>query len=74
MWHRTGDAGRVDERGGLWLLGRLERRAGGWFPFQVEVAARAWRGVVQAALVNLDGRAYLVLAGDSKGVTRATRK
>jgi olefin beta-lactone synthetase len=65
IWHRTGDAGRLDERGSLWLLGRLEGRVGAWFPFQVEVAARAWPGVEQAALVNLDGHACLVLTGDA---------
>jgi olefin beta-lactone synthetase len=64
VWHRTGDAGRLDERGSLWLLGRFEARVRAWFPFQIEVAARAWPGVKQAAVVELDGHALLALTGD----------
>lgn len=45
IWHRTGDAGRLDERGCLWLLGRSDGAAGGFFPFAVESAARYWPGV-----------------------------
>lgn len=64
VWHRTGDAGRLDERGRLWLLGRLAGRAGGLFPFAVEVAARTWPGVRAAALVEHEGRALLAVEGD----------
>jgi olefin beta-lactone synthetase len=66
IWHRTGDAGRLDERGRLWLLGRLEGRAHDWYPFQVEVAARSWPGVKDAALVDMDGQPHLVVAGDKE--------
>jgi hypothetical protein len=48
------------------LLGHLDGRAGSWFPFAVEVAARSWPGVTQAALIDDGGRATLVLAGDSE--------
>lgn len=69
IWHRTGDAGRLDDQGRLWLLGRIgsdvmiegARR----FPFQVEVAARQWPGVTQAALIAVDTTPVLALAGDA---------
>jgi acyl-coenzyme A synthetase/AMP-(fatty) acid ligase len=63
-WHRTGDAGRVDEAGRLWLLGRLDGRAGGIFPFGIESAARFWPGVAKAALVSVNGRSVLAVVGD----------
>jgi acyl-CoA synthetase (AMP-forming)/AMP-acid ligase II len=64
IWHRTGDAGRVDATGRLWLLGRLDGRANGLFPFGVEAAARFWPKVTQAALVAIDNRPVLAIAGD----------
>jgi acyl-CoA synthetase (AMP-forming)/AMP-acid ligase II len=51
IWHRTGDAGRIDGRGRLWLLGRRDAGAGGRYPFQVEAMARLWPGVRRAALI-----------------------
>lgn len=64
IWHRTGDAGRVDERQRLWLLGRCDGTVGGLPPFGVESAARFWAGVEQAALVAIDDRPVLAIAGD----------
>lgn len=64
LWHRTGDAARLDERGRLWLLGRREAASGGLFPFAVETAALSWPGVKQAALLAGEGRAKLAVAGD----------
>lgn len=64
LWHRTGDAARVDERGRLWLLGRREAAHGALFPFAVETAALSWPGVQQAALLADGARARLALAGD----------
>ncbi len=55
-WLRTGDCGRLDDEGRLWLLGRraelLERATGPLFPFAVEGAAEAVPGVLQAALLS----------------------
>jgi olefin beta-lactone synthetase len=64
LWHRTGDAARIDARGRLWLLGRREAASGGLFPFAVETAALSWPGVRQAALLAGDGCARLALAGE----------
>lgn len=64
LWHRTGDAARLDEQGRLWLLGRREAAHGELFPFAVETAALSWPGVRQAALLAEEGRARLALAGD----------
>ncbi len=64
LWHRTGDAARMDERGRLWLLGRKDAARGGLFPFAVETAALSWPGVAQAGLTVVDGRSVLAVAGD----------
>jgi acyl-coenzyme A synthetase/AMP-(fatty) acid ligase len=55
-WHRTGDLGRVDERGRLWLVGRVgasvTHRDNVLHPFAVEANALSERGVAAAALVS----------------------
>jgi olefin beta-lactone synthetase len=65
IWHRTGDAGRIDANGRLWLLGRLDGRAGQHYPFCVEGAARFWPGVRRAALVGTGNGAALAIEGDT---------
>lgn len=64
IWHRTGDAGRLDGQGRLWLMGRKNGVTGGLYPFGIEAAARFWPGVRQAALTGLDGKPVLAIAGD----------
>src|SRR5262249_47206351 len=65
VWHRTGDAGYVDEAGRLWLLGRSEARIndarGALYPFTVECAASHHAGVRRAAVVAREGRRLLVI-------------
>lgn len=68
VWHKTGDAGYLDEAGRLWLLGRIgtevqidDRTI---YPFQIEVAARNWQGVKQCALITSEGQSALVIEGD----------
>jgi acyl-coenzyme A synthetase/AMP-(fatty) acid ligase len=74
LWHRTGDAGRIDGQGRLWLLGRREAAHGGLFPFAVETAALSWPGVRQAALLAGSGRARLFLAGDGLDLPDLNRR
>lgn len=64
IWHATGDAGRIDANGRLWLLGRCTGRVEGYFPFAVETAALGWPGVQQAALIGVNGKPILALSGD----------
>jgi len=72
VWHRTGDAGRLDAQGRLWLLGRMGtgvKIAGRMcYPFSVEVAARQWPGVRQCALMAAQDTACLVIEGDKAQV------
>ncbi|WP_269581694.1 AMP-binding protein [Roseibium sp. Sym1] len=66
VWHRTGDAGRLDDQGRLWLLGRHGAATDGLFAFAVETAARLWPGVTAAAFaVDGKGRPVLFLSGDT---------
>jgi len=65
MWHRTGDAGYFDASGRLWLVGRCSAALGDYrgtvYPFQVEYAVNAVRGVRRAALIEKDKERVLVL-------------
>jgi len=64
-WHRTGDAAYFDARGRLWLVGRcsavLRDARGTVYPFQVEYAVGAVRGIRRAALIPEQGKRVLVL-------------
>lgn len=68
IWHRTGDIGRLDEAGRLWLLGRagseVATETGPLYPFPVELAARTWPGVRNAALIARNGAPCLIIEGD----------
>ena len=74
LWHRTGDAGRLDAQGRLWLLGRREAAHGGLFPFAVETAALSWQGVRQAALLGGEDGAVLFIAGSGLDVADLRRR
>ena len=63
-WHKTGDAGRWDDRGRLWLLGRVEARQDNIYPFCIETAARTMANVRQAAFLNHKGKNILVVEMD----------
>jgi olefin beta-lactone synthetase len=64
IWHRTGDAGRFDARGRLWLLGRcsarLRRERRVWYPLPLEAALRERLGV-RVAVFEREG-AFIVAA------------
>ncbi|MEO0385204.1 MAG: AMP-binding protein [Pseudomonadota bacterium] len=68
IWHRTGDAGRFDEQGRLWLLGRHNAQVTGVDPFAVETAARFWPGAERSALAEVDGKPVLVVSGDKSNL------
>lgn len=68
VWHRTGDAGCLDERGRLWLHGRCSARIddaqGRLYPFGVECVAMTFSEVKRAAAVAHRGSRLLIVEGD----------
>ena len=55
-WHRTGDGGRLDEQGRLWLMGRVKQRVRRgdrvWWSTPAEVRALSVEGVRHAAYLG----------------------
>ena len=73
VWHRTGDAARLDPEGRLWLLGRIRERVlrdgVEWWPLPAEVRALRVPGVTHSAYVGASDarrgrRAVLVVESD----------
>lgn len=64
VWHKTGDAGRLDEKERLWLLGRVEAKQGEYYPFCIETAARTMSGIKRAAFTHYKNRNILMLETD----------
>lgn len=75
-WHRTGDVGRLDDAGRLWVEGRtahLVRTAGGVVtPVGVELAAQGVDGVRRAAAVGVgpEGTQALVVVAETEPPAR----
>ncbi len=67
IWHRTGDAGTLDDDGRLWLWGQIgseiEVASGMLFPFAIEVAAQQWPGVDRCAFVDSKAGPTLCVQG-----------
>ena len=66
-WHRTGDAGYLDENGTLWLQGRSSAKIRineQWvYPFAVEAAAAMHPQIRRAAFIQIKNKNILVLEG-----------
>ena len=71
-WHRTGDAGYLDDQGRLWLMGRcaalIKDAKGDLYPFAVESAAIHVPGVKRAALVEHQGKRLLLVEKDKEAM------
>ncbi len=70
-WHRTGDAGYLDQQGRLWLMGRcaalINDKNGNLYPFAVESAAMHVNGVHKTALIQHQGKRLLLIQEVHKG-------
>lgn len=79
VWHRTGDAARMDREGRLWLMGRVKERVvregRTWWPGAAEVRALEVDGVRHAAYLGMpDGRAVLCVETGRGRLTDAQRE
>lgn len=65
VWHRTGDLGRFDGEGRLWLVGRIgtaiQDARGAVYPLAVECALSFEPAVARSALANVDGKRVVAL-------------
>jgi acyl-CoA synthetase (AMP-forming)/AMP-acid ligase II len=64
VWHRTGDAGRMDSLGRVWLLGRCAEKLPGdafCYPFAIECALREDFPEIRMAALDWEGRRTLVV-------------
>lgn len=68
IYHRSGDCGRRDAGGRLWLLGRLgavvHDGQGVLYPFAVEAAAMEVPGVRRCALLAVNGKRLLAVEAE----------
>jgi len=67
IWHRTGDAGYLDTRGRVWLLGRCAARIGDLYPFSVECAVLRYGAIHRAAVLAHRGERVLLIQWRDRG-------
>ena len=75
IWHRTGDAGTLDDDGRLWLWGRvgseIEVASGMLFPFAIEVAAQQMAGRRSMCIYQHESRPHTLrprIPGSPRGL------
>ena len=66
IWHRTGDAGFLDEQGRIWLLGRIGTKVGERWPMPVEAQAECFDFVHKAAFLEWNNSPLLVIEVEHK--------
>jgi acyl-CoA synthetase (AMP-forming)/AMP-acid ligase II len=81
VWHRTGDAGWLDEAGRLWLLGRCAAKLPAAdtvdavppgaldYPFAIEAALRAVFPTFRTAALGWEGERTVVIGGNPDAAT-----
>ena len=78
IWHRTGDAGKLDRENRLWLLGRCAAKVqdahGSIYPYAVECVAAEHESVHRAAFVSHAGKRLLVVEPISPFTEAARRE
>jgi olefin beta-lactone synthetase len=61
IWHRTGDVGRLDGSGDLWLVGRVGEDVAGLWPLMAEGAAERMPYVRRAGLAAVQGEPVIAV-------------
>ncbi len=78
IWHRTGDAGRINEKGELELAGRCEmiikQGNNSWYPFIFENKCLDIVGVTSGAMIQINNAVYVVIETADKQMRPEIRR